>query len=99
MKKTLALVLALLLTACPALAHTRREVRDAYGAIPAFGGDSPYAALPAARAPYEPGELVQDARDEALGYLNFARWLAGLEPVSESGIYDYQCQHGAVLRL
>ena len=29
--------------------------------------------------------------------MNFARWLTGLEPVKESAIYDYQCQHGAVL--
>ncbi len=100
MKKALVILLALALlqAACPpALGHTREEIRDAYRAIRAFDGDSPYAAQPACAAPYDAGELLEDARAEALDYLNFARWLAGVGPVSDSGIYDYQCQHGAVL--
>ena len=97
MKKALVLWLALLLAACPALAHTREEVRRAYGAIRAWDGPSPYAAPPTVAAPYEAGELSEEARNEALDFLNFARWLAGLGPVTDSGIYDYQCQHGAVL--
>ena len=99
MKRTLALVLLSLLLLQPqaALAHTRDEVRQAYRAIRGQQGDTPYAEMPSVAAPYEAGELCGDARAEALDYLNFARWLAGLGPVSESGIYDYQCQHGAVL--
>jgi len=96
--KTLSFTLALLLALTfPALAHTREEVRAAYGAIQRRDGESPYAAAPAVSAPYEAGALTDAARAEALGFLNFARWLAGLEPVTESGIYDYQCQHGATL--
>ena len=97
MKKAFILWLALLLAACPALAHTREEVRRAYGAIRAWDGPSPYVAPPTVAAPYEAGELSEEARNEALDFLNFARWLAGLGPVTDSGIYDYQCQHGAVL--
>ena len=97
MKRLFALLTALLMLAPAALAHTREEVRDAYGAIRGGTWDSPYASLPLTAAPYEAGELIEGARGEALDYLNFARWLAGLMPVSESGIYDYQCQHGAVL--
>ncbi len=97
MIRRLSLVLVLILAGCaPALAHTRSEVRAAYTAI-AGGAGSPYAEPPSVQAPYEAGELTGAARDEALGFLNFARWLAGLSPVTDSQIYDYQCQHGAVL--
>lgn len=93
------LLVLLFALACmsPALAHTREEVRAAYGALGAARNESPYAALPDASAPYAEGALTDAALADALGYLNFARWLAGLSPVTESAIYDYQCQHGAVL--
>ena len=93
---SLALALALAVLCAPAHAHTRDEVRAAYAAIGA-AECAPYARLPRVEAPYEAGALTEAACDEALGFLNFARWLAGLSPVSESQIYDYQCQHGAVL--
>lgn len=93
---TLALA-ALLIRACPALAHSREEVRAAYGAIGGGAAQTPYEAQPSVSAPYAAGALREDARAEALSFLNFARWLAGVEPVTESTIYDYQCQHGAVL--
>ena len=96
--KKLSLILALLLAlGVPALAHTRDEVREAYQAIRQRAAESPYAVLPSVTAPYEAGALTDAARADALAFLNFARWLAGLEPVAESGIYDYQCQHGATL--
>ncbi|MBR2798273.1 MAG: Ig-like domain-containing protein [Clostridia bacterium] len=96
--KTLSLTLALLLALCfSADAHTREEIRAAYEAIETAGDQSPYAALPSVLAPYDAGALTDAARAEALDFLNFARWLAGLEPVTGSGIYDYQCQHGATL--
>ena len=96
--RTLSLMLALALAACaPALAHTRDEVRAACPALQHGEADSPYAEPPRVEAPYEAGALTEEARARALDYLNFARWLAGLEPVVESQIYDYQCQHGAVL--
>ena len=97
MRRILSIIIALALMPCVALAHTRDEVRAAYGALETAAGESPYAALPAVSAPYAEGALTDAARADALGYLNFARWLAGLEPVAESAIYDYQCQHGAVL--
>ncbi len=95
----LALLLALLLalSAPAALAHTRDEVRQAWQAALNPSEGSPYAEVPSAAAPYAPGALTEAARAEALGFLNFARWLAGLDEVAESAIYDYQCQHGAVL--
>ena len=96
--KALSLILALLLALClPADARTRDEIRAAYQALQGRPAESPYAALPVVSAPYEAGALTDAARSEALNFLNFTRWLAGLEPVSESVIYDYQCQHGATL--
>lgn len=96
--KALSLTFALLLVLCfPACAHTREEIRTAYGAFQDRSTESPYAEFPSVAAPYEAGALTDAARTEALDFLNFARWLAGLEPVTESGIYDYQCQHGATL--
>ena len=95
--KILSITLALLVLALPGLAHTRDEIRTAYASIEAAGVQSPYAALPSVCAPYDAGALTDDARREALDFLNFARWLAGVAPVTDSGIYDYQCQHGATL--
>ena len=96
--KIIALCLALLLTlGGVALAHTREEVRAAYAALESHPLESPYSQLPVIAAPYQAGALTVPARAEALGFLNFARWLAGVEPVAESAIYDYQCQHGATL--
>ena len=95
--KRLCLLLALLALMCaPAGAMSREEVRQAYAAITETGA-SPYAEAPRVSAPYEAGELTGDARREALDFLNFARRLAGLTPVSESTIYNYQCQRGAAL--
>lgn len=96
MKRIIAILLILLLP-CTALAHTRDEVREAYAQAQTWRGETPYAEAPSVAAPYAPGALDGGATGEALAFLNFARWLAGLDPVSESAIYDYQCQHGAVL--
>ena len=96
--KIIALCLALLIALSgAALAHTREDIREAYQSIPSAPTASPYAQAPSVAAPYDAGALTVAARSEALGFLNFARWLAGLEPVAESDIYDYQCQHGATL--
>ena len=96
MKKIIAL-LALLALALPAAAHTREEVRAAWRQIIGWYEGSPYAQAPQIAAPYAEGALAAPAARDALNTLNFARWLAGLDPVEESAIYDYQCQHGAVL--
>ena len=96
LKKALLLLIVLLLP-LPALAHTRDEVRLAWAdALSPLDG-SPYAEMPSVEAPYAPGALTEGAKAQALGLLNFARWLAGLAPVEDSAIYDYRCQHGAVL--
>ena len=97
MKKALLLILMALLAASPALAHTRGEVRAAYGALGSADGQSPYAAEPGIAAPYAEGDLTEAAREDALGLLNFARWLAGLEDVRQLPLYNFRCQHGAVL--
>jgi len=97
LKRIVCLILALFAIAPASLAHTRNEVRAAYERAVAGTNDSPFAEAPAARAPYAAGALTDAARAEALDFLNLARWLAGVDPVAESAIYDYQCQHGAVL--
>ena len=97
MKKLIAVLVVLALAALPAQAHTRDEVREAFAAVGAWRGASPYAEEPSAVAPYAEGALEAGATADALGFLNFARWLAGVGPVVESGIYDYQCRHGAAL--
>ena len=77
--------------------HTRDGIRLAYRNISDWSGESPYAEAPRVTAPYAAGALTADALDDALRYLNFIRWLADLDPVKGSEIYDYQCQRGAVL--
>ncbi len=91
------LLLALILAGAPASAHTRDEVRAAYRALERPGDASPYETEPVARAPYAAGALTERARASALGYLNFIRWLAGVDPVGENAVYDLRCQHGATL--
>ena len=78
--------------------HTRDDVRNAYKNI-SFGHEgSPYALSPCVTAPYEAGEIEQSALSDAVNYLNFIRYLAYIDtPVTLSRIYNYQCQHGAVL--
>ena len=78
--------------------HTRDDVRNAYFSINDWHEDTPYAENPVITAPYAPGEINAEALSDALDYLNFIRWLAYMDtPVSLSRIYNYQCQHGAVL--
>ena len=89
------LALASLFSACAE--HTRDGIRLAYRNIADWSGASPYAEQPAVSAPYAPGALTDEALSDALDYLNFIRWLADLEPVRASEIYNYQCQRGAVL--
>ena len=80
-----------------AVAHTRDEVRAAWRGIAETCEDTPYLSIPSPVAPYEPGALSPEASLDALNMLNFARWLAGLDPVTDSAIYDFQCQRAAVL--
>ena len=91
------LLLLTLLLPLPARAHTRDEVRAAYAALGAYEGESPYDEAPRAQPPYAAGALTDAARADALGLLNFARWLAGLDAVEELPLYNFRCQHGAVL--
>ncbi len=90
-------LLVLALAALPAHAHTRDEVREAYGSLGDVGSESPYLTEPAVSAPYAEGDLTEAARADALDYLNFARWLAGLDDVRLLPLYNFRCQHGAVL--
>ena len=91
------LLMALLWPANGRALHSRDEVRAAYRAISDWHTGTPYAELPQTAAPYAAGALDEAACRDALNYLNFIRWLAGLDPVEESLIYDYQCQRAAVL--
>ena len=98
MKKWLMFLMVLTwLTPAASAYETREELREAYHALGIFPGNTPYAEEPVTEAPYAAGELQELALEEALDYLNFLREMAGLLPVERSEIYDYQCQHGAVL--
>lgn len=101
MKRWIALIVASALFWCgnvPGLAcESRQELREAYRALGELPEESPYAEAPGVRAPHTPGALTETVTADALAYLNFLRTLAGLEPVESSRIYDFQCQHGAVL--
>lgn len=98
MKKRLCALLLALIILLPARAeHTRDGIRLAYRNLSDWSDASPYAEMPAVRAPYAEGRLTDEAIRDAVNYLNFIRWLADLEPVKASEIYNYQCQHGAVL--
>ncbi len=93
----LAALTALLLLAAPASAHTREEVRAAYGAISGWTEGGLFAEEPSVSAPYAAGEVREEALADALAYLNFLRELAGLAPVALDAALTNIAQHGAVL--
>ena len=98
MKKWFVFVLVLAMLQPAAFAFESRDaMREAYAALYSFPGETPYVRMPVVRSPYEAGEVSEGVLNEALDYLNFLRGVAGLQPVERSPIYDYQCQHGAVL--
>lgn len=101
MKRKLAFLLAAALVCAlsilAAAESAGETLRAAYRAVGELPENSPYAVEPETAAPYAPGELTDEAAEDALRYLNFIRELAGLEPVSRNRIYDYRSQHGAVL--
>lgn len=96
-RKICAAMLALFMLMTAQAEHTRDGIRLAYRNIADWNGESPYREVPKVTAPYAEGALTEAALGDAIDYLNFIRWLAELEPVRDSEIYNYQCQHGAVL--
>ena len=93
----LALLSAVLLLSAPAYAHTREEVRAYYDAVSSWSAGALYAVEPSAAAPYSAGEVRTDALEDALDYLNFMRFVAGLAPVRLSQEMTGIAQHGATL--
>ena len=59
--------------------------------------DQPYLTAPSAASPYLIGALHPDYLDTGLRYLNFVRWLSGLQQVTLSDHLCVQAQYGAVL--
>ena len=97
LRSFLAAFLALLLFATPASAYTREEVRARYGAISDWMRGDLFAVSPSTAAPYAAGEVRAEALEDALDYLNFLRWLAGLGAVQLDPALTSIAQQGAVL--
>lgn len=97
LRRILAALTAILLLAAPALAHTREEVRASYQAISDWTSGDLFAVFPSAVAPYAAGEVRPEALEDALDYLNFLRYLAGLDAVSLDPALTGIAQQGAVL--
>lgn len=90
------LALAFLL-ACPALALTRQELRDAWQEANRLRPEaSPYAEIPDVDGFYA-GSLTDEAQRHALSCLNFIRRLAGLEDVTLDPLCTLRAQSGALL--
>ena len=82
----------------PALAYGRDDVRAAYqDTVAARASGSPYAAQPDLVSFSTPGEITEGAANDALNYLNFLRWIAGLEGVQLNRVYTIRSQCGATL--
>ena len=93
----LAALAAVLLLFAPASAHTREEVRAQYAKISDWSAGNLYLSEPSVSAPYAAGEVRPEALSDALDYLNFLRWLAGLEEVELDSALTGIAQYGAVL--
>ncbi len=98
LKRLCCLLLALVLCAACASAATRDELRQAYREIADAHSDaSPYLELPDPETCARSGSLTDAAQLEALDYVNFLRWIAGLEPVALNPLYTLRSQNGALL--
>lgn len=97
LRSFLAAIAALLLLAIPASALTREEVRASYQAISDWTEGGLFAEEPSVSAPYIAGEVRAEALEDALGYLNFLRYLAGLDAVALDPALNSIAQQGAVL--
>ena len=97
LRSFLAALAALLLLAAPASAHTREEVRASYQAISDWTEGGLFAEEPSVSAPYAAGEVRAEALEDALDYLNFLRYLAGLDAVALDPALNSIAQQGAVL--
>ena len=95
--RILAVILACTI-AHPALAYSRDEVRAAYqNTVSERASGTPYAAQPDLFSFSTPGEITDGAANDALNYLNFLRWLAGLDTVQIDPVYTIRSQCGATL--
>ncbi len=98
LKRLICLLLAMSLCLSCACAATRDELRDAYRELAnRRSGASPYAQEPDPNSCTSVGSLTDAAQQEALDYLNFLRWIAGLDPVALSPLYTLRSQNGALL--
>ena len=97
-KRLICLLLAAVLCSSWACAVSRDELRSAYRELVGRrSGESPYAEEPDPIGCTRTGSLTEAAQQEALDYLNFLRWIAGLKPVTRSPIYSLRSQNAALL--
>ena len=97
-KRLICLLLTAALCLSCACAATRDELRTAYGELASRrSGASPYAEEPDPTGCTSAGSLTEAALQEALTYLNFLRWIAGLDPVALSPLYSLRSQNAALL--
>ncbi len=98
LKRLTCLLLATLLCLSGACAVSRDELRAACRELASRrSGESPYALQPDPNQCTTPGCLTDAALQEALDYLNFLRWIAGLDLVALSPLYSLRSQNGALL--
>ncbi|MDO5323595.1 MAG: Ig-like domain-containing protein [Clostridia bacterium] len=97
-KRLICLLLATALCLSSACAVSRDELRAAYRELASRrSGESPYAQQPDPTECTRTGSLTEASQQEALDYLNFLRWIAGLDPVALSPLYSLRSQNGALL--
>ena len=97
-KRLICLLLATALCLSSACAVSRDELRTAYREIAdRRSGESLYAEDPDPIGCTSVGSLTEAAQQEALDYLNFLRWIAGLNPVTRSPLYSLRSQNAALL--
>lgn len=93
----LLLICLVCLESSACLAASRDEIRNAYRLVTErYSATSPYETQPDP-GKFAPGNLTEEARSEALAYLNFLRWIAGLEPVALNEIYNLRSQNAALV--
>ncbi|OOM16035.1 CAP domain-containing protein [Clostridium saccharobutylicum] len=78
--------------------HSISEVVDKWNELkPSFSENNIFDESPSVKVPYKAGKVKRGYLNDTLNYVNFARYLANVEPISLDSELTDQAQHGAVL--
>ncbi len=81
-----------------ALTHTKLQIKNKYDKLSIVNTTSNlYDQTPSISAPYTAGSLLPQVKTDTLNQINYFRWIAGLDNITQNDQYMDYSQKGAVL--